>query len=702
MDTTAEIEKSNVLPPAIVVDCRDSSLDDLLTKEWLLANHIGAYASSTVIGCNTRRYHGLLVAATSPPVGRVVALATVMERLIVGQDVYELATNEFPDAFSPQGVVHLAEFRNDVAPTFVFRLGGTHLGPNGELELTKRIILSERKNAVAVQYTLRSFSGDLTEPAELQLRPFVALRDFHYLRQARKLRQMMFQTAGGEVIVQDRKTAEVSGGNLHLLSQEATFKADPQWWYRFRYRADIARGMGGLEDLYSPGVFKYELKEGQSVQFNASLGEPVSVGFDTTLRRRRARLVELSGSLSNPADETSRRLAAATDAFIVRRSFRSAAPSEPSAPSATVLAGYHWFADWGRDTFVALPGLLLCRDKERLQEARHIFSTFVRHLSEGMIPNRFDDYSAAPHYNSIDASLWFIVAAERYLAVTGDTTFWRDVLMPAAEAILSAYQAGTLFDIHVDADGLLTGGSAKTQLTWMDAKLGEEVITPRHGKTVEVNALWHSAQRIMATRCKGINDALADHYAAQAELIASTFVRKFWNARANCLYDCLIDEIVADASIRPNQIFAVSLPHSPLSAEQQAAVLRAATEKLLTPYGLRTLSPDDPRYRGQCTGSWESRDRAYHQGTVWAWLLGAYIEAYLKVEGHKPFAIQRAKEMLAAFDGHLLEAGLGYVSEIFDGDWPHTPRGCIAQAWSVAEILRAKQLVAEYESRLRR
>jgi len=660
--------KRKVLPEPIVVRRQGRELDELLETEWLISNRIGAYASSTVLGCNTRRYHGLLVASAAPPVARMVALATVMEEVISGQTLYRLATNEFPNAFSPRGMVHLVEFRDDAAPTFLFRLG--------EMELVKRLILADHKNAVAVQYTLTG--GD----AVMDLRPFAAMRDFHSLRSLDQPHQMTFETADKGLLVQDRARPD---HGLYMLSQEASFKPEPQWWRQFLYRKDLSRGQEGLEDLYSPGVFSYQLLDGQSVQFNASLDIPVAPGFDGTMRSRHRRLVDLARSVRD-CDETTRRLAIASDAFVVQRGF------PPAGSSATILAGFHWFADWGRDAFIALPGLLV--ETGRFDLARQVFSTFAGAVSEGMLPNCFDDYSSAAHYNSIDASLWFIIAAERYMEATGDAVFWRDVLMPAARGILEAYQSGTKFDIRADADGLITGGSGDTQLTWMDAKIGPDVITPRHGKAVEVNALWHSAHRIMGERCASFDLALAGHYRFQADLIASAFVRAFWNAPARCLYDC-VREGQPDASVRPNQIMAVSLPHSPLAAEQQACVLDAVTDKLLTPFGLRTLSPDDPRYAGHCSGSPQERDRAYHQGTVWAWTMGPYVEALLKVRGTAADTLARADGVLRAFDDHIRAAGLGYISEIFDGQPPHYPRGCIAQAWSVGEVLRAKRLLAK-------
>ena len=667
MEATPRTADHNVLPEPIVVACRDYELEDLLSREWLTTNRIGAYASSTVVGCNTRRYHGLLVAATRPPVGRLLALSQLSERLTVGETSYDLATIEFPDMLKPRGMVHLAEFRNDVAPTFVYRMEG--------LELTKQVVLAESANCVTIRYALHG--GD----AILRILPFAALRDFHHLRTCHDAHQMTFEIAPGGATVQDIGSPIPP---LHLAAPLGRFQPHPQWWYRFHYRTDLARGQDAFEDLYSPGEFIFELGDGGSCELTASLGEPGSMDADETLARKRRRLTAIVQSVGPKADLATRRLAEASDAFLVERRF-------PGAPARrTILAGYHWFADWGRDTFIALPGLLLAT--ERFDKARDVFEMFAEHIADGMIPNRFDDYATAAHYNSIDASLWFVLAAERYLRATNDTTFWRNTLLPASQAILRAYQDGTIFDIHADADGLLMGGSYKTQLTWMDAALGEEAITPRHGKCVEINALWHSAHRILAERCAEIDPELAEQCADRAALIASAFNRAFWNGRAECLYDCISDGR-PDPTIRPNQIFAVSLPHCPLPPDRRAAVVRIVQEKLLTPFGLRSLSPDDARYRSRYGGSWESRDRAYHQGTVWGWLIGPFIEAYLNVHGDRPFAIAQARQWLEGFTEHLETAGLGTVSEIFDGEPPHEPRGCIAQAWSVGEVLRAKRMV---------
>lgn len=670
--TTNNTANNTALPQPIVVQVGDDDLDTALTREWLLTNRIGAYASSTVVGCNTRRYHGLLVAAAMPPVQRIVALSTVMEELDVGGVIYKLATNEFAESFSPRGVCHLREFVNDQAVRFHYSVG--------DAELIKEVILAEKTNAVAIRYTLRGGSG------VLRLEPFTPLRDYHHLRTADA--PLVFELEPNGVVVLNRKYPEHT---VFMGAAEAEFVPSPDWWHKFHYRVDISRGQDGFEDLYTPGWFVYELADGQSCQFTACLDEPVQLDFATTLERRRSRAAELAAGVGPEADELTRRLAVASDAFVVERSFPNA------QASLTILAGYHWFADWGRDAFISLPGLLLTTG--RFRDAEKVFRTFADSISEGMLPCRFDDYSRSAHYNSIDASLWFIIAAERYLAAGGDDGFWRSVLMPAANSVLSGYQAGTRFDIRADADGLLTGGSRDTQLTWMDAKLGDEVITPRHGKAVEINAMWHSAHRIMAERCRKHDRKLADTYASRAEIIASAFAGQFWNSQAGCLYDC-IGEHVLDDTIRPNQIFAVSLPHCPLTHEQQASIVHVVGTHLLTTMGLRSLSPEDPRYRSKCGGSWESRDRAYHQGTVWAYLMGPFIEAYLKVEGDKLLTLAQANDYIQALEPHLHEAAIGFVNEIFDGDAPHAPRGCVAQAWSVAELLRAKQLLAEYSRKL--
>ncbi len=677
-----------ILPEPIVVASAGADSTELLGREWLVANKLGAYASSTAAGVNTRRYHGLLVAATLPPGGRIVALSCLMDQFILPAEpdrekVFELATFEFQGAFSPDGRANLVEFRNDLAATFVYRCG--------DAELTKEVILADAANVAAVRYRLGGGAG-----GRLRLWPFLALRDYHGLCRADPARQMTFLHFHDGIRVEERSPGpdtpppgapgRRAAHALHLSVASpggATFHPQPQWWYRFRYRGDLARGQDGFEDLYTPGAFEAALEPKEDVQLTASLDDPTELNFSATVAQKRRRLARVVRSLGGKADETSRRLAAASDAFVVLR-------GQPNVhPATTLVAGYPWFADWGRDAMIASAGLLL--ETRRFDEARSVLRLFADAVDDGMVPNFFNERGGPPGFNSIDASLWFVVAADRYVAASGNERAWRNDLSPAVERILQAYHDGTRFDIHADADDLLAGGDELTQLTWMDTELdapaGRRPVTPRHGKAVEVNALWHAALRIAARRCQP-----GEHYADLAEHVAAAFAPTFWNEQAGCLFDCVRGE-VKDPAVRPNQILAVALPDCPLLPERQRSVVEVVRRELLTPMGLRTLAPGDGQYRGRYGGSWEARDMAYHQGTVWPWLMGSFVEAWLKVNGFSAAAREQARRWLAGFDAHLAEAGLGYVSEIFDGDPPHAPCGCIAQAWSVAEILRAKRLV---------
>ena len=697
-----EAPGKSALPEPILVACRQARPEELLAREWLVANKIGAYASSTVIGTNTRRYHGLLGAALRPPVGRIVTLSCLMDQLILpdaaGADqTFDLTTFEFAGTvsgavptnhgsalrsgvLSPDGRSWLMEFRNDVSPAYVYRCG--------EAELVKEIVLAESANAVAVRYRLTAGKS-----ARLRIWPFLAMRDYHALRRGRQPHQMTYLHYHDGIRVEDRLVAP---GAMHISvafgaaggsakARRAQFHGNPQWWYRFLYRADIARGQEGLEDLYNPGWFGAELKPGSAVQLTASLDDPAEVNVDATVDQKRRRLVRIVRALGPGADESARRLAVAGDAFVVSR-------SRPNAhPGTSIVAGYHWFADWGRDAMIALPGLLLAAGRH--ESALQVLRTFAGALDEGMIPNCFDEYGGAPHFNSIDASLWFIIAADAYVAASGDEAAWRNELAGPVDRILSAYRDGTRFGIRADADGLLAGGDENTQLTWMDVTLAGAPVTPRYGKCVEINALWHAALRIAGRRSGQTQQA--DSYTDLAGRAAAAFRASFWNEQTGCLYDHVVDDREKDASIRPNQIFAVALPDCPLSPPQQRRVVEVVRRELLTPYGLRTLSPNDPRYRGRYGGSWESRDRAYHQGTAWPWLMGPFLEAYLKVNEFSPLARSQAGQWLRPLDEHLSQAGIGFISEVFDGDPPHAPAGCIAQAWSVAEILRVKRLIGE-------
>ena len=677
-------ENGSALPPPLAFGIRGHG-EAYLDREWLIANRLGAYASSTVAGANTRRYHGLLVAALHPPAGRLTTLSCVMDTFhphTQPEHECDLSTFLFPDKAFPDGMSNLDEFRDDLAVAFLYRFG--------EIEVLKEIFLHEDANAVAVRYRLKAGPHGL-----LRLRPFLAMRDSHQLRRTDTPQRIDWYPAQhGGIGISDYNplkgdlqiTAEdVSDGRAGLRGLPGSFQGQPQWWYRFHYRADLARGQEGMEDLWTPGCFELPLSMDRPAQLTAWLGPLNDFPFDALVQAKRQRLCRVVDRL--PRDDTATaRLALAADTFIARRHRlgRTASP--------TIVAGYHWFVDWGRDAMISLPGLLL--ETRRFDEALGVLRTFAGAVDGGMIPNFFDERGGASAFNSMDASLWFIQAVDKYIQASGDEGIWAGEFGGVVESILRAYNDGTRFDIHADPDdGLLWGGNPDTQLTWMDVIWAGQPVTPRWGKCVEINALWIAALRIAHRRQADPHEK--QRYALLAQRAGDAFGPLFWNPHAGCLYDCVRDgEGDRDGSIRPNQIIAVALDDCPLPLDQQRSVVEVVKRELLTPYGLRTLSPRDSRYRGRLGASWESRDKAYHQGTVWPWLIGPFIQAYLKVENYVGGAQVQARQWLAGLEEHLSSHGVGYIAEIFSGDAPHLPGGCIAQAWSVAELLRAKCMLA--------
>jgi predicted glycogen debranching enzyme len=473
-----------------------------------------------------------------------------------------------------------------------------------------------------------------------------------------------------------------------LNCRDATFEGDPQWWFNFTYRRDRERGQDFTEDLFTPGVFRSCIDLPTRIVLWADLGKDYEPGrfvlpdIEDVIRQ----LSEHHKTIIAPAgdDKTLGRLFSAADQFVAKRIAKE-------TQLTTILAGYPWFADWGRDAFISLPGLLLAT--RRFDEAKTVLLTFGQAANQGMIPNCFDDYTNTPHFNSVDASLWFINAAFAYLEASGDRITFKDRLLPVIISIIDSYRRGTRFGIHADKDGLITAGDANTQLTWMDAKCAGAAFTPRYGKPVEVNALWFNALMLLN---RFYDDDENPHRDLKHEIdrVRKSFCRLFWNDSWGWLNDCILPDGTADATLRPNQIFAVSLPFSALSLTQQKAVVNIIEEKLLTPYGLRTLSPDDRRYHSQYSGPQPERDRAYHQGTVWPYLIGPFVEAYLKVNGANLKSKKAAARFIKPLLAHLAEdCCIGQISEIFDGNPPHKPKGCVAQAWSVAELIRAYLLV---------
>jgi predicted glycogen debranching enzyme len=648
-----------------------NNLSETLKHEWLETNGLGGFASSTIGGLNTRRYHALLVAATKPPVGRLVLLSKLEETLVIDGRRFDLSVNQYAGAVHPQGYKYQTEFRLDPFPIFTYRIEG--------VTIEKSVFMIHGQNTTAIRYELRKADDSraivsLLDSGRccLEVRPLVAFRDYHSMMHENSALNPRVQIDGArQASFQPYEDLPA----LYFAHDAEQIEATGYWYRNFEYRAERERGFDHVEDLFSPFVLTFDLAQRKSFGLLASTG-PQDIGSAAQYRlgeiERRKGVV----AAANGDDELISSLVAAADQYIVARS-----------AGKTIIAGYHWFSDWGRDTMISLPGLALVTG--RADVARSILSEFARHVDRGMLPNRFPDAGELPEYNTVDATLWFFEAVRSLLQYTNDYEFVRAALYGVLSDIIEWHTRGTRYHIHVDADGLLYSGEEGVQLTWMDAKVGDWVVTPRHGKPVEIQALWYNALRVMEHLAERFDDeAGRQRYDEMASLAYQSFNQLFWNEEAGCLYD-RIDGETKDASIRPNQIFAVSLPHSILSPEKAQRVVEVVRRDLLTPYGLRSLAPRDSEYRGRYEGDALSRDGAYHQGTVWAWLMGPFITAYIKAFGETEEVREQAVRWLANFRPHLSEAGLGHVSEIFDGDPPHTPRGCIAQAWSVAELLRA-------------
>ncbi|MBI3798554.1 MAG: glycogen debranching enzyme family protein [Deltaproteobacteria bacterium] len=634
--------------------------------EWIEADGLGGFASGTVSGRRSRRYHALLLTATTPPTGRFVLVngfdawvETPAGRFAISSQFYS------PEVEHPDGAQRLETFTTDPWPRWRFRLeDGTHI----EQELFVR----HRAAVVALSWRL----GEPQEGVTLTLRPFLSGRDYHALHHENPTFCFAAQADNERVSWQPypdlpRIVAFSNGEYTH----------QPDWYRNFLYQQERARGLDHIEDLATPGSFRWQLSQGEAVWILTAEGQDAGMLSHIEVPAQKylqtLRTTERQRRLQFPS-----RLHRAADAYLVRR-----------GDSKTVIAGYPWFTDWGRDTFIALRGL--CLATGRLTEAREILLAWAGTVSEGMLPNRFPDRGDAPEFNSVDASLWYIIAVHDFLqamtAAKGEVSQSdQKTLREAITAILSGYAQGTRYHIHLDTDGLLAAGEPGVQLTWMDAKVGDWVVTPRIGKPVEIQALWLNALHI------------ASRFAERWQEIfirgREAFQARFWNEAGGYLYDVVdVDHQAgtADATFRPNQILAAGgLPISLLDTACARRVVAAVEARLWTPLGLRSLAPGEPGYRAQYDGGVRERDSAYHQGTVWPWLIGPFVEAWVRVRDNSRAAKQEARaRFLDPLLRHLDEAGLGHISEIADGDPPHTPRGCPFQAWSVGEVLRLSQIV---------
>lgn len=640
------------------------------SREWLVSNGIGGFAMGTVAGLLTRRYHGLLFAALQPPLGRTLLLAKLDEDCKYDGAHFSLFANRWADAtVEEDGLRYLERFHLEgTTPVWSYAYG--------EALLEKRIWMEPGANTTYIHYSLQRGSG----PFEIYAKALVNYRDYHQTTIVNDW-QPEVRPIGNGIRVKVHSSAQP----LYLLSSRGQAWPDYTWYEDIYLSVEEHRGQNDVvEDHIHVGVLGATIQPGESFTVVASTEPAPLLDGEAAYQKRRHHERALIVRAATVAAPPPAQLVLAANQFLVRRS----SAQEPNG--CTVIAGYPWFSDWGRDTMISLPGLTLATGGAEI--AARILRTYAHFADQGMIPNRFPDEGEEPEYNTVDATLWFFEALRAYHATTGDDELLQE-LFPVLEEIVSWHERGTRYRIHCDSsDGLLYAGEPGVQLTWMDAKVDGWVVTPRIGKPVEVNALWYNALKIIADFA-GRLGVDAGHYEALATAAAAGFER-FWNDEKGYCYDVLDGPDGHDAALRPNQLLAVSLPHSPLPFEQQRAIVDACARRLLTSYGLRSLAPDHPDYKEHYGGDQKERDGAYHQGTVWSWLIGPFVSAHLRVY-QDPV---RARSFLLPLLQHLTAHGVGSVSEIFDGDPPFTPRGCPAQAWGVAELIRAWQATAPVTS----
>jgi predicted glycogen debranching enzyme len=639
-------------------------------REWLVTNGMGGYASGTIAGNMTRRYHGLLIAALRPPVGRTHLVASLDEIVRYAGAEYPLATHQWASgAVDPKGFLSVESFRLEgMTPVWTYALA--------DALLEKRVWMRQGENTTYIEYTLVRGSG----PVEMELKALVNYRDFHASTHAGDWRMRIDLVENGVMIV-----AFDGAVPFYLKCAGASCEPRHEWYRNCFLPVERERGLDDHEDHLFSAVFRSKLNVGGNVTLVATTEAKTALDGEAARAARsehEAMLLEAwrVGNEKYAAECPSwqSQLVLAADQFIVKRSL----PDQPDGRS--IIAGYHWFGDWGRDAMIALPGLTLTTG--RTDVARQVLLAFSRYVDGGMLPNNFPDAGGKPEYNSVDAALWYFEAVRQYFAVTRDKKTL-DQLFPVLAGMIDAHVEGTRYNIRVDpADALLYAGGPGVQLTWMDAKVGDSVVTPRTGKPVEVNALWINALEAIAEFARLLGKPGGGYEKLSAK--AKQGFQKFWNAERECCFD-VIDApgIGNDATLRPNQIFSVSLPVSPLTEEQQKAVVDVCAQHLLTSYGLRSLEPAAPGYQGHYSGGPRDRDTAYHQGTVWGWLLGPFVLAHLRVYGEPAEAMRFLEPLGIAV--HMY--GLGTLGEIFEGEAPFTPHGCIAQGWTVGEVLRALQ-----------
>jgi predicted glycogen debranching enzyme len=654
----------------------------LIDSEWLVTNALGGYASGTLGGAITRGFHGFLIAALPAPLGRTMMLNDVLEHLVLpdGHEIQLKSEEKVNEPLRLNGSTLLATFSMELGlPIWTYEVAG--------MTIEKRIILPHRQNTVILSYRVISGTGKAT----LRLRPSMNVRNHEA--------PVSTPIGGPYTLTLKGDEFEIQAGTKYpplrmlLVGEGRGLTMDIRHIDELAYRIERARGYASEGNLWSPGYLSIEIGSGEQAALIASVENWDVVramtpqeALDAEYDRRRRLLLEAH---PNACNETCKDLVLSADQFIITPTGRREDTARARAAGdeiRSVIAGYHWFTDWGRDTMISLEGLTLMTGRQ--VEAAYILRTFAHYIRDGLIPNMFPEGQTEGLYHTADATLWFFHALSRYLRVTKDRHLLGQML-PKLMDIVGHHLRGTRFGIHVDPnDGLLSQGQGGYQLTWMDAKVDDWVVTPRRGKTVEINALWYNALRLLEGWLREYDkDEEARGIATHAEKVRASFNERFWYAEDGYLYDVIDGENGAepDASLRPNQLFAISLEHPILERERWESVLHLCKEKLLTPVGLRSLAPGSPDYKPRYDGDLRSRDAAYHQGTVWAWLIGPFIDAWLRVYPGDPAT---ARGFLKGFQPELQEGCIGTISEIFDAEPPYSPRGCVAQAWSVAEVLR--------------
>jgi predicted glycogen debranching enzyme len=669
--------------PAITYQ-KDSLMrfEEAIEKEWLITNGLGSYASATIPGINTRKYHGLLVAALNPPGDRTVCLAKLDEDIMAGGNTFRLGSNEFGDVIFPDGYKLIKQFSFDPYPTYLYDLGN--------MTVKKTVFLPQLKNAAAIIYQV---SNRNPSPAKIRLFPLLTCRYYHNVIDRLRVPLNFTQESSDRDF---QVTFMRPQATIACRITEGVFIEGLNWVERLHYRDESSRGEADFDDCFQPGYFELhvpaETEKKFAVTCAASLEDKnawqiLNSAGATTQELDNILASELNSKadfLTNfyrthpqvPQSDWLNWILLAADSFMVQN----------MEGKKSVIAGYYWFEPWGRDTFISLPGLMLVTGG--FSDAKDTLQSFMRYFKDGMIPNFVADKTGVPIYNTVDGTLWYVNAVLQYLKYTGDFAFVKSKLWGNLKLIIEYHQRGTMFGIQLDSDGLLMHGP---RLTWMDAVVEGDMITPRTGKAVEIQALWYNTLKTMEMLAGRFGEQiLAEQYGAMAEQTYSNFNKKYWNTQCGCLYD-VVEPQGADASIRPNQIFAVSLDYTMLNKETSRRIVDVVNREHVTPYGLRTLSLEDSKFVGKCSGDRRSRDTAYHNGTIWPWLLGPYITAYLKVNDYSTEARKDAFENLLRplFSVGIYRDGLGTLNEIYDCDPPNEPRGCISQAWSIAEPLRA-------------